>query len=101
IAHQLLAGVERKAVHRSRHVDDEDVFARWYLVSRDALGWFRHQQEEVFLAALEEKQTRADRLVGQPVAPDEVSIAGEVRRIVVRYLGSSLTARASDELMRR
>ena len=83
VAQQRLGGVQRKAVHRARHVDDEHVLARHHVGAGDPRRRLRHQQEEVLVvrpgAALHQ-HAGADCRAGQPVVDDDVAVGvGTVR----------------------
>ena len=101
VAHQLLRRVQRKAVHRSRHVEDEDVLARRHLVGLDHPRRFRHEQEEVFVPALIQQKARGNLLTSQSVAKDEVAIARQPVGFGERDLRACRAARADVHLVRR
>ena len=101
VAHQLLRRVQRKAVHRSRHVEDEDVLARRHLVGLDHPRRFRHEQEEVLVPALIQQKARSNLLTSQSVAKDEVAIARQPVGFGERDLRASRAAPADVHLVRR
>jgi hypothetical protein len=77
-AHQDLGGVEREAVHRTRHVEEEDVLARRDLLGRRPLRRLHHQREKILRlrpAPLPQQETALDLVPGQPVAEHEVAVA--------------------------
>ena len=100
VAHQFLRRVQREAVHRSRHVEDEDVLARRHFVGLDHPRRFRHEQEEVFAPALIQQKARGNLLTGQSVAKDEVPIARQSVGLGERDLRASRAARADVHLVR-
>ena len=77
IAQQRLGGVQRKAVHRARHVDDEHVLARHHVGAGHPRRRLRHQQEEVLVvrpgAALHQ-HAGADCRAGEPVVDDDIAV---------------------------
>jgi hypothetical protein len=101
IAHQLLGGIERKPVHRSRHVEYEDVFARRYIVGSDRSRRLCHHEKEVLVLALVEEEPSAHLVAGQAVAKDEVAVTAENLRRRQRHLGPARTVPVRQHLVGR
>ncbi len=66
----------------------------------NGLRRFRHEQEEVLVPALIQQQSGGDLRASQPVAQDEVAVAGQSLRVGERDLRAQ-ASRADIQLMRR
>ena len=94
IAHQLFRRVQWKAVHRSGHVEHEDVSRGGIWSGSTTCGGSAISRKK-FILSLIEQQARGDLLASQPVAKNEVAIARQSFLVVERHLRAPRRRRGS------